>query len=184
MSRHTLLICTGATFPFDQLFEVILASQDILLFLHQNLQITSVRVQYGPSSESGTKFKRCLSNIDAKLLKKVDISGFGMTDKMAAEISASSIVISHAGTGTILDTLRSTPAPQLIVIPNSVLMHGHQDEIAKALENRGCLISVKELNEKEILKSLESLSSKNFAPLPERKRLADLIDYEAGTLYT
>lgn len=70
------------------------------------------------------------------------------------------------------------------MIPNSVLMHGHQDEIAKALENRGCLISVKELNEKEILKSLESLSSKNFAPLPERKRLADLIDYEAGTLYT
>lgn len=102
MSRHTLLICTGATFPFDQLFEVILASQDILLFLHQNLQITSVRVQYGPSSESGTKFKRCLSNIDAKLLKKVDISGFGMTDKMAAEISASSIVISHAGWCSLL----------------------------------------------------------------------------------
>lgn len=41
------------------------------------------------------------------------------------------------GSGCVLDALRLQKA--LIVVPNPSLLHGHQAELASALENRGYL---------------------------------------------
>lgn len=45
------------------------------------------------------------------------------------------VVISHAGSGTILEALRmdASTRPKLIVVPNETLMDNHQTELAKAL---------------------------------------------------
>ncbi|KAK7202609.1 glycosyltransferase family 28 C-terminal domain-containing protein [Myxozyma melibiosi] len=179
MTTQKLLICTGATYPFDALFESILRSADVLSYLTAELKITHVRVQYGPSSSSKVKFEKALAEVDAG----IQVSGFGMTERMADEIADCDVVVSHAGTGTILDTLRSKSPPKLLVVPNPVLMHGHQAEIANALEDLGCLVSASDVSSSGILTALKKLAEKKLRALPERTSLADRIDYEAGTLY-
>ena len=60
----------------------------------------------------------------------------------------SELVISHAGTGSIIDTLRvrktesKRPPPRLIVMVNDGLQDNHQTEIAQAFESLGVVTSV------------------------------------------
>ncbi|KAL1756472.1 glycosyltransferase family 28 C-terminal domain-containing protein [Schizophyllum commune] len=49
------------------------------------------------------------------------------------------LVISHAGSGTILDVLR-IPKP-LIIVPNPTLLDNHQQELADVLEQQGHLVA-------------------------------------------
>ena len=53
------------------------------------------------------------------------------------EIASAGLVISHAGAGSVFETLRSgTP---LLVVVNEALMDNHQVELAEELAGRGCL---------------------------------------------
>ena len=53
------------------------------------------------------------------------------------EIARAGLVISHAGAGSVFETLRSvTP---LLVVVNERLMDNHQVELAEELAERGCL---------------------------------------------
>ncbi|CAO1632290.1 unnamed protein product [Jaminaea pallidilutea] len=47
------------------------------------------------------------------------------------------IVIAHAGSGTILETLRLPNPPRLIIVPNTSLMDNHQAELAEAIDRGG-----------------------------------------------
>ncbi|RLO08978.1 hypothetical protein DYB28_003356 [Aphanomyces astaci] len=55
------------------------------------------------------------------------------------DIRRASLVISHAGAGSIMDTL--VERKHLIVIPNSQLMDNHQEELAGALAERHHLVA-------------------------------------------
>jgi beta-1,4-N-acetylglucosaminyltransferase len=50
------------------------------------------------------------------------------------DIKKASLVLSHAGAGSIMDSLMEKK--HLIVIPNSKLMDNHQEELAQALAER------------------------------------------------
>ncbi|KAL7009153.1 hypothetical protein EMMF5_001351 [Cystobasidiomycetes sp. EMM_F5] len=62
-------------------------------------------------------------------------------------MASSDLVISHAGAGSVLASLRgpalsplsasSKPVPQLIVVPNDSLMDSHQSDLAEQLDSRG-----------------------------------------------
>ncbi|OQR90742.1 UDP-N-acetylglucosamine transferase subunit [Thraustotheca clavata] len=54
------------------------------------------------------------------------------------DIAATSLVISHAGAGTIMDVLNQHK--HLIVVPNTKLMDNHQTELATALAERKHLL--------------------------------------------
>lgn len=56
-------------------------------------------------------------------------------------IAASDVVVSHGGTGTILDVLRGALVP-LIVVYNEELMDNHQREVSEALEAMGHCVSM------------------------------------------
>ncbi|GME85011.1 unnamed protein product [Ambrosiozyma monospora] len=60
------------------------------------------------------------------------------TNLVANYTSKSHLVISHAGTGSILDTLRC-PGVRLLVVINSKLLDNHQLDIAEAFANMGVL---------------------------------------------
>lgn len=53
---------------------------------------------------------------------------------LASEIEHAGLVISHAGAGSIFESL--TYQVPLIVVPNPILMDNHQVELAKLMEDR------------------------------------------------
>ncbi|KAK9494165.1 hypothetical protein V1508DRAFT_383616 [Lipomyces doorenjongii] len=174
-----VLVTTGATYPFDALIELIF-TQRVLKKLSA-LAVTDLRIQYGSTPTSHIAYENCVENCYAVLQSTgINVTGFGITENMASEIRSSWLVMSHAGTGTILDTLRSpSPKPRLIVVPNPVLMHGHQAEVAAALEDMNCLLYSKSATEESIVSALDKLD-RQFTELPQKHSLADLVNYEAG----
>jgi beta-1,4-N-acetylglucosaminyltransferase len=195
---YKVLVTTGATYPFDALIELIF-TQRVLKKLSA-LAVTDLRIQYGSTPTSRVAYENCVENCYTVLQSTgINVTGFGITENMASEIRSSWLVISHAGTpvsscwyhwiyvnwvflgtGTILDTLRSpSPKPRLIVVPNPVLMHGHQAEVAAALEDMNCLLYSKSATEGGIVSALDKLD-RQFTELPQKHSLADLVNYEAG----
>lgn len=66
---------------------------------------------------------------------------FQFAPDLKSYIQSADVVISHAGSGTILDTLRMRPKqPALVVVPNTSLMDNHQVELAEALGRDNFLI--------------------------------------------
>jgi UDP-N-acetylglucosamine transferase subunit ALG13 len=60
-------------------------------------------------------------------------------------LESADVVVSHAGSGTILETLRMeiSSKPKLIVVPNETLMDNHQMELAKALSEKHYVYSAR-----------------------------------------
>lgn len=146
LPRKRCFVTIGATAPFNDLLRAVFRPS-FLEALH-DAHYTELRVQYG--NEGQAIYEECTSgimNITKKVLG-IDISGFGFnTDGLSEEMLSAKAqpkaqgkgrgeevegaVISHAGSGSILDALRiSVP---LIVVPNSTLLHNHQVELAEEL---------------------------------------------------
>ncbi|PWN37410.1 uncharacterized protein FA14DRAFT_159478 [Meira miltonrushii] len=109
---------------------------------------------------------------------------------------SSDVVISHAGSGTILEALR-LPAEQkskLVVVPNETLMDNHQAELAQALAQQNYLVATRvrgKMGEENRLPSLlQALLSPNASNAPRTTpfppfipgRFQTLIDAEMGFL--
>ncbi|KAG8947026.1 N-acetylglucosaminyldiphosphodolichol N-acetylglucosaminyltransferase catalytic subunit alg13 [Tulasnella sp. 424] len=127
-------VTVGST-KFDALIQQVLNDATIQAFLKNSF--TDLVVQAGNSVLPATW------NLIGKDLKK-DVDGLTITvwrfkASLKEEIDGADLVISHAGSGTILDTLRA--GKQLIVIPNNTLLDDHQTELAEALHERGHLIA-------------------------------------------
>ncbi|KAG2497223.1 hypothetical protein HYH03_004812 [Edaphochlamys debaryana] len=69
----------------------------------------------------------------------VQVEYFDYSPSLAAYITSSALVISHAGSGSIFETL--TAGVPLIVVPNPLLMDNHQVELGEQLAAMGHLVS-------------------------------------------
>ncbi|KDN35318.1 glycosyltransferase family 1 protein [Tilletiaria anomala UBC 951] len=126
---------------------------------------------------------------------RVEITLFKFAPNLRACMEAADVVISHAGSGTILEVLRLPPISrtraherQLIVVPNSSLMDNHQVELAEALADHpdGPYVHVAtfdQLSDKmaSVLLAMGRGESK-LKPFPafDGSRLNALIDEEMG----
>eukprot|EP00750_Incisomonas_marina_P006848 INCI14728.6.p1 GENE.INCI14728.6~~INCI14728.6.p1 ORF type:complete len:533 (-),score=77.86 INCI14728.6:1486-3084(-) len=123
--KHCLI--TVGTTNFDELIKLLDASAaSFAKALAQN-GITSLTVQRGGTSQFRPK---ALENLDShefavSVVEKLPYAKF--TEAMAR----SSLVITHAGAGNILDGLRLRR--RLVVVPNRSLMDDHQMELATAI---------------------------------------------------
>jgi UDP-N-acetylglucosamine transferase subunit ALG13 len=63
---------------------------------------------------------------------------FDFTPSLAQHVAAASLVISHAGSGSIFESLSAGKA--LIVVPNPLLMDNHQAELGDHLKAMGVLV--------------------------------------------
>ncbi|KAJ1975862.1 UDP-N-acetylglucosamine transferase subunit ALG13 [Dimargaris xerosporica] len=87
-------------------------------------------VQYGSSQAA----------FDAAMgAKGIAVSGYAYKSSLASDLEAADLVISHAGSGTILECL--TRAKPLVAVVNDSLMDNHQLELAEALAEQGYLVS-------------------------------------------
>ncbi|RCK56326.1 UDP-N-acetylglucosamine transferase subunit ALG13 [Candida viswanathii] len=143
----TVLVTTGATVTFTSLIETILTLKFITSVT--NVGVTNLIIQYGNEIKNckhiSTQFfqnqleysnlvsrgKFDTSQDLSKIVLQNDsikIVAFPYDSNISDFINKSDVVISHAGTGSIIDTLRNNK--KLIVVVNDKLMDNHQLEIA------------------------------------------------------
>lgn len=76
----------------------------------------------------------------------LDVEFFDYAPSLRDHFASADLVVTHAGAGSIFETLSTgsgskTAAIPLIAVPNGALMHNHQAELASELEGRGLLVS-------------------------------------------
>ncbi|KAF8610521.1 glycosyltransferase 28 [Ceratobasidium sp. AG-I] len=137
-SSKCVFVTVGST-KFDELASAVL-SPPVLDSLHSRgfsrlvLQCGNSFVQEfvkGPSQASEWSWTDRERNIEISIWK--------FKPDLGEHFQRADLVISHAGSGTILEVLRF-PKP-LIVVPNETLLDNHQVELAKALGDLSHLFS-------------------------------------------
>lgn len=165
------LVTTGATVTFEALIRAVLEPRFLETLAQHGYE--RVVVQYGRSERSVTVIRAALGALGDRVsvaserdepdtghtvcgTYHSDVGGVSLKciqfDVRLIEryTGRSELVISHAGTGSIMDTLRvragaAQPArrpPRLIVMVNTGLQDNHQTEIAQAFESLGVVTSV------------------------------------------
>ncbi|ODN88424.1 hypothetical protein L198_06695 [Cryptococcus wingfieldii CBS 7118] len=184
MPPSSLLITVGSTL-FPALTDPLLSPS--FLSSLSGLGVGRIVVQYG-GAELPAEFLHALQpqsrspspSPDEEQWRGVDAQGKGKgkigdvqvevmryTDDFEGLVGSVEAVISHAGSGSILTTLRSRPPKPLMIVPNTGLMDNHQVELAEALGRDGfCAVAaVSELQEQIPLFLQKTDALKTF---PER----------------
>jgi beta-1,4-N-acetylglucosaminyltransferase len=91
----------------------------------------SVLVQIGHGSQELARLRAAASRV------RIDLQVVQFESALATRLAEADVVISHAGAGSILETLSGRAA--LLVVVNSRLMHDHQRELAEALNDKNHL---------------------------------------------
>ncbi|EEQ83644.1 hypothetical protein RJZ56_006624 [Blastomyces dermatitidis] len=140
-------VTVGATAPFNALVQEVLEAPFLEALKANNY--TDLRIQYGQMGAAA--FQECKQRSGSMVKEKygLNLTGFdfnltGLKSEMLAVKAdgsankAEGLVVSHAGSGTILEVLRL--GIPLMVVPNPQLLHNHQDELAKQLAVSGYVI--------------------------------------------
>ncbi|XP_014557601.1 glycosyltransferase family 1 protein [Bipolaris victoriae FI3] len=183
-------VTTGATAPFTALIESVL-SPSSLDALRQG-GFTHLLVQYGSARDIYTK---CSSDARAHLQSSqeqrdlivdgIDFSPDGLQAQFQLVQRSNGLVISHAGSGSILEALRYQIP--LIVVPNTGLLDNHQEELAVAMERNNYLIRGDVTNLASAIKRSDEFRIKmsQFPPVTsgkhrETKSFAAIMDETTG----
>ena len=138
-------VTVGATASFNRLVQAVL--QPSFLDALRQQGFTHLRIQHGDGGRIGFDF--FTQSVGGRVQKDtgIAVSGFdfnknGLQDELKATKGTSptneGIIISHAGSGSILDALRIRVP--IIVVPNPDLMDNHQVELAEALAEQEYVI--------------------------------------------
>ncbi|WRT67455.1 uncharacterized protein IL334_004427 [Kwoniella shivajii] len=173
----TILVTVGSTL-FPSLTDAILSPS--LISSLNTLDVRKLVIQYGRAD-----LPPDLSiDVDANgngttVIDELRIEVMRFTDQFEKLVGQSDYVISHAGSGSILTTLRRNPPIPLLVVPNESLMDNHQAELADEMGKLGYLM-VSRVNELELNlpKFLGSNWKEEIEPFPQmdRERFKDLVD--------
>ncbi|KAF2404049.1 family 28 putative glycosyltransferase [Trichodelitschia bisporula] len=186
-------VTIGATAQFDDLVRAVL--NPAFLCALQKSGFTSLRVQYGNSNDVFTKLL-AQANEDLVDELKLDVVGFAFKESLKDDMlmarqkpewRADGVVITHAGSGSILEALRVN-AP-IIVVPNPSLLDNHQVELAEALEGQGYVVHADLSNLEGALEAVDTLHKKNQQWPPvnsgvhrRARGLVGILDEESGYL--
>ena len=171
---------------------------------------TSLTVQYGRGSvipfadsidETKNKSDGAVAASSVSVAKQ-DISGircdaYQFKPSLRQDMQDADLIISHAGAGSIMEGMelceaanvkhKSSPSDQrqkkLVVVTNAALMHGHQSELADALEARGHLFVVRdprELLQEDTLKRINAFNQVPFEGGDGGKDFAALVNSHFG----
>lgn len=185
-----ILITTGATVTFKPLVEYVATPQFLRHLV--KLGFSTVFLQYGNELIDGNNVSKeffsevisrtkLVETLDLDILNETDDKStttfsdgsflfvvFGFSANIADYVESADIVVSHAGTGSILDSLRLKKP--LLVVSNLELMDNHQEEVADQFQNEGFLyhVTAKQLQDGSLLSYLEKFVEKkiHFATLP------------------
>ncbi|KAL4920003.1 glycosyltransferase family 28 C-terminal domain-containing protein [Aspergillus aurantiobrunneus] len=143
-ARKLCFVTVGATASFHLLLETVLYPT-FLRALRQHAY-TDLLIQYGKDGQLlFDKFVETYPPGDPNrhgiTVEGFDFNQAGLDDEMRlakanpSEGRSSGLVISHAGSGSILSALRF--GIPLVVVPNPTLQDNHQEELAEVLQDEG-----------------------------------------------
>ncbi|CAE6520891.1 unnamed protein product [Rhizoctonia solani] len=109
--------------------------------------------------------------------RDMDISVWRFSPELNRYFQEADLVVSHAGSGTILEVLR-LPRP-LIVVPNETLLDNHQIELADALSELGHLFSA---NPRTLAKTIATYDESTLKEFPQfdSNKFSAIMDEEMG----
>ena len=203
---------TVGTTKFDSLIEAILDPNFLAHIPRDDCgAYTSLTVQYGRGSvipfagsvvsemkdeTDGAAAANC-SAVTKQDANRIRCDAYQFKPSLRQDMEDADLIISHAGAGSIMEGMelcaaanvkrKSSPNIQrqkkLVVVTNAALMHGHQSELADALEARGHLFVVRdprELLQEDTLKRIEAFDQVPFEGGDGGKDFAALVDSHFG----
>ncbi|KAI4658207.1 uncharacterized protein J4E79_007189 [Alternaria viburni] len=184
-------VTTGATAPFTELIESVL-SPTCLDALREG-GFTHLLVQYGSAEDVYKQFSKLASayiqeTTSSKgdlIIDGIDFNPDGLKTQFQLVQRSKGLVISHAGSGSILEALRYQIP--LIVVPNTGLLDNHQEELAVAMERNNYLVRGDVKNLASAIKKSDEfrLKMSQFPPMTsgkhrETKSFAAIMDETTG----
>ncbi|OCF71510.1 hypothetical protein I204_07568 [Kwoniella mangroviensis CBS 8886] len=178
----TLLVTVGSTLFPDLTDSFLSPSILALLELHR---IRRLIIQYGRAElplDHGLHI-----HLDGSGKGSVNVGGMrveliGFTDDFEGLVRGSDWVVSHAGSGSILTTLRLNPPKPLLVVPNESLMDNHQAELADEMGEKGNLMVSKVEDLEHTLPKFLSIDKHDIRPFPQmdQNRFKNVLDEMMG----
>ncbi|KUL92310.1 hypothetical protein ZTR_02441 [Talaromyces verruculosus] len=195
-SRKVCFVTIGATAPFDALLSNVL-DQPFLEALKKH-EYTTLLIQYGKEGQAifDTFTKNNPSGSPGRY--DLDIQGFsfkseGLMQEMRstkanpAQNVVEGMILSHAGSGSIMEALRI--GVPLVVVPNPALQDNHQEELARQIAKNGWAVVGKLDRLTESVQKAEKLRiasrswpPKNSGALKDSRGLAGVVEDELGFL--
>ncbi|KAK9691869.1 hypothetical protein RND81_09G225500 [Saponaria officinalis] len=165
-SKRVVFVTVGTTL-FDALVRSVdtpEVKQELYAKGYTHLLIQIGRGSYIPSRSTGE---------DGSLA----VDYFTFSSSIADSLKSASLVISHAGSGSIFETLRLRKP--LIVVVNEDLMDNHQAELAEELAERRHLFCA---SPQTLYQTVASLTTESLLPYPpgDAKPVARLINKFLG----
>ncbi|KZT67772.1 glycosyltransferase family 1 protein [Daedalea quercina L-15889] len=173
-SRKKHAFVTVGSTRFDALVRAM--QTDAVLAALRTRGISSLTVQGGEAVKEFSPEQ--LQAITAGGTKyEIDVEVWAYKPSLQEDYERADLVISHAGSGTILDVLRLKKP--LIVVPNPSLLDNHQQELADALADLGHL---KTCTTDNLAQTIESLDEVSLVPFPQfdGSRFREMLDEEMG----
>lgn len=157
------IVLSGATVPFTELVAAITPK---LVAELSKLGYTEVEVQYGFAKSA--------------FIPQPNVLGYDFDLDIKSRIQNCQLVITHAGAGSILDSLdrssNSEAVRKVLVVVNSNLMDNHQLELARKLD---ALNQVKLVEDPSyLLFAVQRAATESFKPVPPPVSLQKIIDEE------
>ncbi|EAU88251.1 glycosyltransferase 28 [Coprinopsis cinerea okayama7 len=167
-----VFVTVGST-KFDALVQKVLT--DEVLSALKKRGYSEIVVQCGNSFFAGHDSVGDVEHVVQR--GSVTVTIWKFKPSLEEEYEKADLVISHAGSGTILDVLRR--GKPMIVVPNPTLLHNHQQELADALADQGHL---KASNVHGLAQAIEEFETSALVPFPQfdGTRFAKILDETMG----
>ncbi|KAL4067860.1 glycosyltransferase family 1 protein [Scleroderma citrinum] len=164
-----LVFVTVGSTQFDALVQAV-TSEEVLDALHTK-GYRKVVLQRGNSTLAEGDGTMTLGK------RGMEVETWTFKPSIEIDIQRADLVISHAGSGTILDVLRQ--GKPMIVVPNPTLLDNHQQELASKLDDLGHLRATSVNNLAETIATFDPSTLVLF-PQFDGSRFRRLIDEEMG----
>ena len=120
-----------------------------------------VTIPFSKSSNASSNGGTTTSTIK-KNNKVLTVEWFEYAPSLSPYLYSAALVISHAGAGSIFETLRRGVA--LIAVPNTALMDDHQRELADKLESEGHLATATPQSLTDVVSVFDGAALKRYVP--------------------
>ncbi|KAF8911165.1 glycosyltransferase family 1 protein [Gymnopilus junonius] len=107
----------------------------------------------------------------------VEVEFYQYKPSLKEDFERADLVVSHAGSGTILEVLRM--GKPMIVVPNETLLDNHQEELSSELDAMGYLRST---TVKKLADTIDQFDASDIKPFPPQdpSRFARIVDEVMG----